>query len=481
MPIWRSLRVRGALVAAGIAGGVAFLSGSVLRAVEEQARTQELADGLVEARSNLLSELEPMLARNDFQRIPALLATELGRHREMSAVIVDKFGPVLYRAGVDAQRGQEDLESMRPLGGGLVAGVLGETGMLELRHIVSHDGQRLGELRLRARARPVAWAHLLPWFAGGGALWGFLSFWLFLGVSLRPSGRILGALASLKDEEFWHRAPVTGCGEMRAIATTMNAGLESIEHAAVKARDAYLETAKALARAVEAKDRYTSGHNQRVTRYSVEIGEWLGFDKERLEILELGALLHDVGKVAVPDTVLLKPGPLTPDEYEVMKKHPMAGDRILSAIPGMRDIADVARSHHEKWDGSGYPLGAGGESIPLEGRIVAIADAFDTLTTKRSYKEALPVADALGIIEADAGTHFDPELARLFVSMKRNGVGYKGLQPNPRSEPPQCAPSRYSAPVDREGLRAGEGLTVNDAVSWISDGPDGADRGADLV
>jgi len=280
------------------------------------------------------------------------------------------------------------------------------------------------------------WRRMVPkprWLApalslslGFGALAG-LMVWLFMGMQLRSIPALLHSMSRVQRGDFCQRVPVNGCGEMQAIATSANASMDALFDATVQIEKVYVDTALALARTVEAKDRYTSGHSQRVARYCVEMGEWLGLSAERIETLRLGALLHDIGKVAVPDAVLLKPGPLDDEEFEEMRRHPAAGDRILAALPGLRDIADIARSHHEKWDGTGYPLGVSGEAIPLEGRICAIADAYDALVTKRSYKEAMPLEQALDILEKDAGTHFDPELVQLFVAMKRGGKGYKSL------------------------------------------------------
>lgn len=294
------------------------------------------------------------------------------------------------------------------------------------------------ELVIRVLLAEPIWMSQVPSIAGLLALVVFFAARIFLGLSFRHHSTLLKALGRASREDFSARVPVSGCREMRENAEACNHALTSLAEAQVRVSKVYLETSLALARTVEAKDRYTSGHSRRVARYCVEMGEWIGFDPERLHVLEIGALLHDIGKVAVPDSVLLKPGKLDDDEFEQMRRHPIAGDRILSALPGLRDAADVARSHHERWDGKGFPYGASGDSIPLEGRICAIADAFDAMTTKRSYKSAMPVEKALEILLHDAGAHFDPEMAQLFVAMKRNGIGYKALtKPMPNAKIPE--------------------------------------------
>jgi putative nucleotidyltransferase with HDIG domain len=288
---------------------------------------------------------------------------------------------------------------------------------------------QLGSLVLRQKSPVPAWAAIVPSFALVVAgLVTFCSF-IYLKFSLRGLRGLHQLLKQVRLGNYFERTAQVGCSEVRNIIDHFHKALGDLSTSSERARKIYLETALALSKTIEAKDRYTSGHSQRVAVYATEMGQRLGFDHQRMETLRIGALLHDIGKVAVPDNVLLKAGPLDEDEFLTMKKHPMAGDRILAALPGMRDMADIARSHHERWDGKGYPLGAAGDSIPIEGRIVAIADAYDALVTKRSYKPALPVERALAIIEKDAGSHFDPYLAKLFVAMKRNGEGYKACKP----------------------------------------------------
>ena len=175
---------------------------------------------------------------------------------------------------------------------------------------------------------------------------------------------------------------------------------------------------RVLTSALDARDPYTRGHSERVSRYSVLIGRELGFSAEELEVLEQAALLHDVGKIGIRDAVLLQEGPLEPDKWEVMKKHPEIGARILQDVKPKHlagKMYEGALYHQEKYDGKGYPQGVKGEEIPLIGRIIAVADTFDAITTDRPYRRGASFPDALKEIERCAGTQFDPEVAKAFI------------------------------------------------------------------
>ena len=147
------------------------------------------------------------------------------------------------------------------------------------------------------------------------------------------------------------------------------------------------------------------------------LGAYVGLREDELEAVAYGALLHDIGKIAMPESILHKPGPLTEDEFREMKLHPEIGERICGPLRIARSFSAIIRHHHERWDGRGYPDGIAGEGIPLGARIVAIADAYDAMTTDRAYRRALPHEVAIGEIERCAGTQFDPELAEAFVRL----------------------------------------------------------------
>jgi response regulator RpfG family c-di-GMP phosphodiesterase len=172
----------------------------------------------------------------------------------------------------------------------------------------------------------------------------------------------------------------------------------------------YMLTVRALANAVEARDAYTGRHAERVAAYGLALAEVYGLSLRDDPQIEFGFILHDVGKVAVPDAILFKPGPLTEAERIVMQAHPVTGSEIVRDIEFLGAAREVIRSHHERWDGSGYPDGLAGEAIPLSARLFAVADVLDALTTRRPYREPSTIAEARAIIDAGSGTQFDPEV-----------------------------------------------------------------------
>jgi putative nucleotidyltransferase with HDIG domain len=185
-------------------------------------------------------------------------------------------------------------------------------------------------------------------------------------------------------------------------------------------RELFLQTISALASAIEMRDAYTGGHTARVTAYSLLIGDALGLSAKEMDDLRTGGPLHDIGKIGIDDAVLRKPDKLTAEEFEVMKSHTTLGDDILKAIPEMRDIRPIVRSHHERWDGRGYPDKIAGEAIPLLARVVAVADSFDAMTTKRPYNTSHVKTPEQAFMEVErcSGAQFDPKCAHAFLAVR---------------------------------------------------------------
>jgi HD-GYP domain-containing protein (c-di-GMP phosphodiesterase class II) len=194
-----------------------------------------------------------------------------------------------------------------------------------------------------------------------------------------------------------------------------------LEEALDGVREMYVATMTSLASVVEAKDVTTRGHLDRTHRYGIALAERVDPDLAARPEVGYGFFLHDLGKVGVPEAVLCKPGPLDEAEWAVMREHPTIGAQIVAPIRFLADAVEIVRSHHERWDGAGYPRGLRGEAIPLAARIFAVADSFDAMTSDRPYRAALPLEHALDEIAAGAGTQFDPDVARAFLELVDEG------------------------------------------------------------
>jgi len=256
-------------------------------------------------------------------------------------------------------------------------------------------------------------------------------------VPLVSGGKVLGAICArdkLSGEEFFavDLKLATAIASHSAMAISNSVLFQDI-------KELFLGTVRSLASAVDAKDPYTLGHSQRVTRTALAIAEELNFPAEGQEDIQLAGLLHDVGKIGMPDHILLKPGRLNDEEWAEVKKHPTRGEEILRPIKQMSRVATWIRHEHERWDGSGYPDGLRGHEIPLASRIIAVADAFDALTSDRSYRPAVAADVAARKLQAASGTDYDPAVVQAFLRAYERGRVQPGLgldQVGPDVAPP---------------------------------------------
>ncbi len=201
----------------------------------------------------------------------------------------------------------------------------------------------------------------------------------------------------------------------------------------------FIETIEALVAAIDAKDPYTQGHSIRVSTYSLAIGRRLGLSPEELHQLRIGSLLHDIGKIGVPDAILKKPGPLTAEEYKEVKKHPALGIHILEPVSQLSDILPAIAQHHERLDGSGYPAGLKGNEIHLVGRIVAVADVFDALTSERPYRKAMDIEEAFEFLQSRSGREFEPSCVQELIAAYQQGE----ITPPSRNLPGESTEKRH--------------------------------------
>jgi len=193
--------------------------------------------------------------------------------------------------------------------------------------------------------------------------------------------------------------------------------LADVERALDRLEETYLSVVEAWGESIESVDRYTSGHCSRVAEYTCLLAEAVGIHGRELTWLRMGAFLHDVGKIKVDVQILNKPGKLDAREWEEMRMHTVAGDEIVAELGFPYDIRAIVRNHHERWDGTGYPDRLAGEQIPLNARILCVADVYDALTTSRSYRSELPVEEARAIMSELSGTVFDPTLLEVFLRL----------------------------------------------------------------
>jgi putative nucleotidyltransferase with HDIG domain len=298
---------------------------------------------------------------------------------------------------------------------------------------------QIGEARLlalasidlmAARETKLALASL-GWIAlGAMSLAVFGSIWLARTLT-KPIDQLSRTIASMAGNRATDPLPLSGSScELDQLAATFNELIAARAAAEADAEATYLGAVRALTASLDARDPYTAGHSERVSTLSVAIGEQMGLDADTIEVLRLGALLHDVGKIGVPDEVLRKRGRLTPSEFDAIKTHPTAGARILRSIPFLARHIPIVELHHERPDGQGYPYGLKGDAIPLGARIVHAADAFDAMTSGRAYRSARLPFEAVAELRRCTGTDFDEEsVEALAAALTRLAAGGELAEP----------------------------------------------------
>ena len=243
-----------------------------------------------------------------------------------------------------------------------------------------------------------------------------------------PIARLAQSTRAISEGQYGATVPVGGAAEIADLSESFNrmsgsieVAFEQIRRAARENHELFLASIRALAEAIDAKDPYTRGHSERVATYAATIATEMGLPEEDVGRIRLSALLHDVGKIGVDDRIIRKPTALTEEEFEAMKTHPIKGAAIMSAIPQLADVIPGMKHHHEKWTGGGYPEGLAGEQIPLQARIVSVADTFDAMTTTRPYQKAMEIDFVVDRIRQFAGVRYDPRVVQAFLSAYEKG------------------------------------------------------------
>ena len=274
---------------------------------------------------------------------------------------------------------------------------------------------------------------------------------LFLGIFFArrlsdPIARLAQSTRAISEGAYGATVTVGGTAEIAELSESFNRmsgsiriAFDEVRRSARENRELFLSSIKALAEAIDAKDPYTRGHSERVATYAAAVAREMGLSTEEVERTRLSALLHDVGKIGVDDRIIRKPTALTEDEFEAMKTHPIKGTAIMSAIPQLKDVIPGMKYHHESWSGGGYPEGLKKVQIPLQARIVAVADTFDAMTTTRPYQQAMAIDHVVDRIRQLAGGRFDPDVVAAFLRSYERGDLVPIPLPVPFEEPEEMA------------------------------------------
>lgn len=322
---------------------------------------------------------------------------------------------------------------------------------------------RLGVIAIQDEAAALASVtdmhHQTIWISLVAALFTLVIGFFFAKKLTQPVQELAAGAHRIASGDFSQRIEIRSKTELGDLGNSFNLMTDQIERfiqdlqrSANENRELFLGTVKALAAAIDGKDPYTRGHSERVSRVSVAIAQRLGLSDEECEKIRVSALLHDVGKIGIDDKILKKPAALTDEEYEIMKQHPQKGYKILSQIPAIKELLPGMYMHHEMINGQGYPQGLKGDEIPLMGRIVAVADTFDAMTTDRPYQRAMKFEEAVARIQTFVGTRYDASVVAAFTEACNDGQIRPGAVRLKRRVPVATEPEKLRDPVADEEL-----------------------------
>lgn len=370
------------------------------------------------AKSLLISVKEPLLDR-DLLSLSSAVEAIRREPDVVSAWILDHQGTVMIRsdaepgpqaAGLTSGRGAPARDDVMVFSAPVTYGPR-TIGSVHVGMGMAHANRALAQTR-RHVVRTMMFG-LMIGMAGTFALARFF---------VKPVDLLVAATHEAARGNLDIQVPVHRRDEIGALAESFNTMIADLRVAADNIQRGYLDMTIALAAAIEAKDEYTRGHCQRVSAYAIEIGTRLALPDQTMRDLELAAILHDIGKIGIDEAILQKPTRLTFEEMQAMHEHPAIGERILRSVEPLHRVASYIVYHHEHYDGRGYPHGARGEDIPLIARIISVADAYDSMSSRRPYRETLPEAESLTRLRTKAGSQFDPQIVSIFLELYDTGV-----------------------------------------------------------
>jgi putative nucleotidyltransferase with HDIG domain len=352
-------------------------------------------------------------------------------HREVRVTLVGKDGTAIFPLGgkaaptstlvTDFVRFPARLTRSEESARGAVLASIAPVGQPPWGVLVERDRQLAFASVYQMVRDTLIWSAI----AGGAAI---LLGSLFARRLSNPISQLADSTQKISEGAYGATVPVSGTAEISALSESFNRmsasirdAFEEVQRRAQENRELFINSIRALAEAIDAKDPYTRGHSERVATYSAAIAAEMGLSAEDVERTRLSALLHDVGKIGVDDRIIRKPTALSEEEFEVMKTHPIKGAAIMSAIPQLANVIPGMKYHHEKWGGGGYPDGLKGDQIPLQARIVTVADTFDAMTTTRPYQKAMEIDFVMSRIQSLVGSRFEPNVVAAFMRAYKKG------------------------------------------------------------